>query len=102
MLAIIVAAFIDCDLFPRLPAKERMAAVGAEVFRFFVFAEALVSLEQMTADLAQELRFYLAVVEVEIIMRGIADRANNQFRDRRGSLPALYGLKRLPDRLIVT
>jgi hypothetical protein len=35
----------------------------------------------MDADLALDLRFLFAVVVVEIVVRSIADRTNNQFRD---------------------
>ena len=52
MLATIVAALKECDFFPGLPAKERVVAVRAEVFRLFVFTESLVSLKQVAAYLA--------------------------------------------------
>jgi hypothetical protein len=48
----------------------------------------------MAADLTPDLRFLLAVVVVEIVVRGIADRAGNQFRDRVRRGPALDGTKR--------
>jgi hypothetical protein len=35
----------------------------------------------MAADLAPELRFFLAVVVVEIVVRGIADRTNDELRN---------------------
>ena len=78
MLAVIVTAFVDGDLFPHFPAKEGVGAVGAEVFRLFVLAEALVGLEQVVADLAPKLGFFLAVVVVEIVVRGVAKRTNDQ------------------------
>ena len=81
MLAAVIGAFVDRDLFARFPAKERVVAVGAEVFRLLVLAETLVNLEQVTADLAPKLRFFPAVVEVEIVVRGIADRASDQLRN---------------------
>jgi hypothetical protein len=50
----------------------------------------------MAADLTPDLRFLLAVVVVEIVVRGIADRAGNQFRDRVRLGPAPDRIKRLP------
>lgn len=50
----------------------------------------------MAADLAPDLRFYLAIVVVEIVVRGIADRTNDQFRDRVRLSPAPDRIKRLP------
>jgi hypothetical protein len=81
VLTIVVTTLIEGYLFPGLPPKERMVAVRAEVFRLFVFTETLVSLKQVAADLASKLRFLPAVVAVEIVMRGIADRTNDQFRN---------------------
>ena len=78
MLAVIIGAFVDRDFFPHFPAEERVVAVRAEVFRLIVFTKALTSLEQMSADLASKLGFFLAVVVVEIVVRGIANRTNDQ------------------------
>ncbi len=82
MLTVIVTTLIDRDLFPTLPAEESMAAIGEEVFCLIVFTESLIELEEKAADLAFELRFLLAVVEVEIFVRGVTDRANYLFRYR--------------------
>jgi hypothetical protein len=54
----------------------------------------------VAADLAHDLRFLLAVVVVEIVVRGIADRADNQFWDCMRLVPApdrrkRFGVKRL-------
>lgn len=46
----------------------------------------------MAADLAPDLRFLLAVVVVQVVVRGVADRTNNQFRDCVRVVPA-------PDRI---
>lgn len=78
MLAVIIGAFVDRDFFPRLPAEESVIAVGAEVLRLIVFTKALISLEQMAADLASKLGFFLAVIVVEIVVRGITERADDQ------------------------
>ena len=43
----------------------------------------------MAADLAFELRFLLAVVEVEIFVRSIAGRTDNQFWNHEGFTPTL-------------
>ena len=53
-------------------------------------------MEQVAADLASDLRFFLAVVVVEIVVRGIADRAGNQFRNRVRFGPAPDRTERLP------
>ena len=53
-------------------------------------------MEQVAADLAPDLRFFLAVVVVEIVIRGIAGRAGNQFRDYVRFAPAPDSIKRLP------
>jgi hypothetical protein len=77
VLTIVIATFIERDLFPDLPSKESVIAVRAEVFGFFVFTKALISLKQVVADLAPKLRFLLAVVVGEIFVGGIADRTND-------------------------
>ena len=48
----------------------------------------------MAADLASDLRFLLAVVVVEIVVWGIADRAGNQFRGGVSLPPAPDRIKR--------
>ena len=55
----------------------------------------------MTADLALDLRFLFAIVEVEIVVRGLADRANNQFRDGVSLPPALHRIKRFAVKRLV-
>ena len=49
----------------------------------------------MAADLASDLGFLLAVVVVEIVVRGIADRTNDQFRDSLRFAPPFHRRKRL-------
>ena len=80
MLTVVVRTLIERDLFSDLPSVERVVAVGAKVFCLTVFTESLVGLEQVTADLAPDLRFLLAVVVVEIVVRSIADRTYNKLR----------------------
>ena len=53
-------------------------------------------MEQVAADLASDLRFLLAVVVVQVIMRGIADGTNNRFRDHVRFAPTPDRIKRLP------
>jgi len=48
----------------------------------------------VAADLAPDLRFVLAVVVVEIVVRGTADRTNDQFRDCVRLSPAPDRMKR--------
>jgi len=50
----------------------------------------------VATDFAPDLRFLLAVVVVEIVVRGIADRTNNQFWDCVRLPPALDRIKRFP------
>ena|GEM_PF-6743583 len=101
VLAVVVGAFVERDLFPDLPSVERVVAVGAKVFCLIVFTESLVGLEQVTTDLAPDLSFLLAVIVVEIVVRGIADRANNQFRDGVRLGPAPDRIKRFTVKRLV-
>jgi hypothetical protein len=101
VLAVIIRAFVERNLFPHFPTKESMVAVGAEVFCPFVFTKALVSLEQVAADLAPDLSFLLAIVVVEIVVRSIADRTDNQFRDCVRLGPALDRIKRFTVKRLV-
>jgi len=89
VLAVIVAALVDRDLFPAFPAEKSIAAIRAEVLWFMMFTESLLDLKQEAADLAFELRFLLAVVEVEIFVRSIAGRTDNQFWNHEGFTPTL-------------
>ena len=63
--------------------------------------ESLVSLKQVAADFAHDLRFLLAVVVVEIVVRGIADRTNNQFWDRMRLVPTPDRMKRFTVKRLV-
>lgn len=49
-----------------------------------MFTESLLNLEEKAADLASELGFLLAVVEVEIFVWGIADGTDDLLWNRRG------------------
>lgn len=95
MSAVVIGAFVDRDLFSQLPAKEREIAVGAEIFRLLVFTEALVGLKEMAADLASDLRTFVAIVVVEIIVRSAAEGAGNQLWHRMRLPPSFDGAKRL-------
>jgi len=55
----------------------------------------------VAADLAPDLRFLLAVVVVEIVVRGIADRADNQFWDCVRLVPAPDRRKRFAVKRLV-
>jgi hypothetical protein len=63
------------------PAEERQPAMGAEELRFSVVPEAVLDLEEMATNLAFDLRAFLAVVEVEIIVRRLAAEADHLLRD---------------------
>ncbi len=52
MLAVIITAFIDGDLFTVFPFKEGMMAVGAVVFGFIIFTESFIELKEVITDLA--------------------------------------------------
>jgi hypothetical protein len=57
----------------------------------------------VAADLAPDLRFYFAIVVVEIVVRGIADGTNNKFRDSVRLGPASDRMKWLPmNRLVLS
>jgi hypothetical protein len=49
-----------------LPSKESQTAIRAKELRLFTDSESLLHLEQKRADLAENLRALLSVVEVEI------------------------------------
>lgn len=52
MPAVIIAAFIDGDLFTAFPLKEGMMAIWAIVFGFIIFTESFIELKEVIADLA--------------------------------------------------
>jgi hypothetical protein len=49
-----------------LPSKESQTAIRAKELRLFIDSESLLHLEKKRADLAENLRAFLSVVEVEI------------------------------------
>jgi hypothetical protein len=71
------------------PGEEGVLAIGAVVL-WFALAESFLLLKPFSTDLAQELRSLLAVVVVEVRMRGLAGGATGAFRDPRGAGPVLY------------
>ena len=95
MRAAIITAFIDNGLFTGLPAEKRMIAIRTEEYGLVVFTKPLQNMEEMTADLAFELRLIFAVVIVKIIVRGITDRANDLVRDMERLFPSLNRFKRI-------
>ena len=52
MLAVIITAFIDGDLFTVFPLKEGMMAVWAIIFSCIIFAESFIELKEVIADFA--------------------------------------------------
>ena len=52
MLAVIITAFIEGDLFTVFPLKEGMMAVWAIIFSFIVLAESFIELKKVIADFA--------------------------------------------------
>jgi hypothetical protein len=52
MLAVIITAFIEGDLFTVFPLKEGMMAVWAIIFSFIVLAESFIKLKKVITDFA--------------------------------------------------
>ena len=52
MLAVIITAFIEGDLFTVFPLKEGIMAVWAIIFSFIVLAESFIELKKVIADFA--------------------------------------------------
>jgi len=88
---VIVGAFVNGHFLLEFPAKQSKTAMGAEQFRFSPVPEPVLDLKELTADLAFDLRTFLAVVEVEIVVGCAAAKAVYLIRDLRG-VPA--GLNR--------
>jgi signal transduction histidine kinase len=55
--------------------------MGAEELRFFVVPETVQDLEEMATNLAFDLRAFLAVIEVEIIVGRLAAEADHLIRN---------------------
>jgi hypothetical protein len=72
---------MDCYFRLDFPAEKSQAAVRAEQLRFPPVPEPVLDLKEMTADLAFDLRAFLAVVEVEIAAGRIAAQADDLIRD---------------------
>jgi hypothetical protein len=90
MRAGIVTALVDGYLLSMLPGEEGVLAVGAVVLCLSV-AEPFLLLKPFSTDLAQELRSFLAVIVVEVVMGCLAARAAGALRDPRGAGPVFYG-----------
>lgn len=86
----IVAALVDGHFFSLFPGEEGVLAVGAVVLGLCL-AESFFLLKEFSADLAQELGSFLAVVVVEVGMGGLARGAVGAFRDPKGASPVFYG-----------
>ena len=91
--AVIVTAFINSNFFTFFPLKERMMAIRAEVFGFIVFTEPLVKLKQVVTDLAFELSSFIAIVVVDINVRGVAERTESLLRDF-GGIRAVFNRRK--------
>jgi hypothetical protein len=85
----VVAALVDGHFFSLFPGEEGVLAVGAVVLGF-TLAESFFQLKEFTADLAEELGSLLAIVVVEVVMRGLAGGAAGALRDPRGAGPVFY------------
>jgi hypothetical protein len=89
MRAGIVTALIDGHFLSLLPGEEGALAVGAVVLGLTV-TEAFLLLKPFSTDLAQELRSFLSVIVVEVVMGGLAVGAAGALRDPRGAGPVFY------------
>ena len=88
----VVTALVDGHFFSLFPCEESVVAVGAVVL-CLALAESRASagLKPFCTDLAQELRSFLAVIVVEVVMGCLAARAAGVLRDPRGAGPVFYG-----------
>jgi hypothetical protein len=66
MWAIIVRAFMDGHFLLMFPSEESQTAIRAKELRLSAGSESLLHLEKKRADLAENLRAFLSVVEIEI------------------------------------
>lgn len=94
MKAIIIRTFIDSDIFAHFPFKQGAIAIRAEELGCGVFAESLVYLKEMATDFAFQLSAFVAVIVIDIDMRGIAQRADRQRWDFGRVGPLLNRAKR--------
>lgn len=94
MEAIIIRTFIDSDIFAHFPFKQGAIAIRAEELGRGVFAESLVYLKEMATDFTFQLSAFVAVIVIDIDMRGIAQRADRQRWDFGGVGPLLNRAKR--------
>jgi hypothetical protein len=90
MRAGIVTALVDSHILSVLPGEEGALAVGAVVLCLSL-AEPFLLLKPFSTDLAQELRSFLAVIVVEVVMGCLAARATGALRDPRGAGSVFYG-----------
>jgi hypothetical protein len=66
MWAIIVRAFMDSYFLLMLPSKESQTTIRTKELRLSAGSESLLHLEKKRANLAENLRAFLPVVEIEI------------------------------------
>jgi hypothetical protein len=86
----IVTALVNGHFLSLLPGEQGALAVGAVVL-CLALAERFLLLKPFSTDLAQELRSFLTVIVVEVVMRCLAARAAGALRDPRGAGPVFYG-----------
>lgn len=79
--AVAVAAFVNGDLRLFLPSEKGVLAMGAKEIGFVTVAKPFAELGQLTANLAANLGFFLAVVVVEVNVGCVAMKAGGYFRD---------------------
>jgi hypothetical protein len=76
----IIAAFVEGDLFLLFPGKEGMVAVRAVVLGFFSLFESLAHLKKGVTDLASKLSSFDSIVVVEIAMGSITTDTDHLVR----------------------
>jgi len=87
----IVTALVEGHFFFLFPGEESVLAIGAVVLGLSL-AESFLLLKEFSADLAEELRSFFAVIVVEVGVGCLAGGAVGVVRDSRGAggEPARY------------
>jgi len=72
---IVVAAFVNDSVETDLPAEQCAVAMRTVIFGFSRFFITIVGLKGRRANFAEQLRAFFSVVVVQILVRGLAERA---------------------------
>jgi hypothetical protein len=85
----VVWALVDGHFFSLFPGEEGVLAVGA-IVPGLPLAESFLLLKEFSAELAQELGSFFAIIVVEVGMGRMAGGAVGALRDPRGAGPVFY------------